>query len=217
MLCPVTSPSGSCFGKQSSVLKSILDPEINFVLWQRNLSSFIEPWACEIRWDKAEELESELDLEAIDEFEEDLYQELKKWRTNEPDMTRWVASDICLNIKNFMTMTKAREVFVRIEPVANDKCRLFHVDKNLLRMLCTYVGEGTLWLPNNKAERKYLGCGENKDIVLDPLSVYQAPRLDVLILKGESWPYNLVGGAIHRSPPLLEGDKRLLLKVDFIS
>jgi len=217
MLCPVTSPYGSFFGNQPSILKSILGSEMNFVLWQRNLSSFIDAWASEIRWDKTENLEGELDREALDEFEEDLFQELKKWRTREPDMTRWVASDMCSNIKLFMDMTQAREVFVKIEPVADDMCKLFHVDKNLLRMLCTYVGEGTLWLPNDKVERKFLGCGENEDIVLDPLAIYQAPKLDVLILKGERWLNNLTGGAVHRSPPMGKNGKRLLLKVDFVS
>ena len=216
MLCPVTSPVGSTFGNQSSILKSILAADINFVLWQRNLSSFIDAWASEIRWDKSENLEGEVDRESLDEFEEDLYNELKKWRTREPDMTRWVASDMCANIRLFMDTTQAQEVFVKIEPVSDDMCRLFHVDKNLLRMLCTYVGEGTLWLQNDKVERQYLGCGENKDIVLDPLAIYQAPKLDVLILKGERWINNLIGGAVHRSPPLRVGDKRLLLKVDFI-
>lgn len=216
MICAMTSSTGSSFGNQSAVLKNITFPDVNFVLWQRNLSSFIDAWASEIRWDRTIPLEGEVDRESLEEFELDLYKEIKKWRTREPDFTRWVAEDMCTNIRLFMDATKANEVFVKIEPVADDKCRLFHVDKNLLRMLCTYVGEGTLWLSNEKVNRRFLGCGSNDDIVMDPLAVYQAPRLDVLVLKGESWPDNEQGGAVHRSPPLKAGDKRLLLKVDFI-
>ena len=215
MLCPITSPVGSMFGNQPSSLRSILSPEVNFVLWQRNLSTFLDAWSSEVRWEKTEVLEGEFDREALESFEDDLFNELKKWRTREPDFTRWVANDMCTNIRTFMDVTNAKEVFVKIEPVADDKCRLFHVDQNLLRMLCTYAGEGTLWLPNDKVERKSLGCC-NEDIVLDPLAIFQAPKLDVLVLKGERWPHNLVGGAVHRSPPLRDGDKRLLLKVDFV-
>lgn len=215
MLCPITSPAGSMFGNQSSSLRSILSPEVNFVLWQRNLSTFLDAWSSEIRWEKTEALEGEFDREALESFEDDLFNELKKWRTREPDFTRWVANDMCTNIKTFMDFTHAKEVFVKIEPVADDKCRLFHVDQNLLRMLCTYSGEGTLWLPNDKVQRKSLGCC-NEDIVLDPLAIFKVPKLDVLVLKGERWPHNLVGGAVHRSPPLRYGDKRLLLKVDFV-
>lgn len=217
MLCPITSPMGSTFGNQASVLRSITSSEVNFVLWQRNLSGFLDAWASEIRWERTETLEGEVDKDSLGLFEEDLYNELKRWRTREPDFTRWVAEDMCSNIKLFMDSTNAREVFVKIEPVTHDKCRLFHVDNNLLRMLCTYVGEGTLWLANEKVERKFLGCGRNEDIVLDPLAVYQAPRLDVLVLKGERWPNNNLGGAVHRSPPIRPEDKRLLLKVDFVN
>ncbi len=216
MLSAVSPSVGAFFGPQPSILSNILYSDVNFVLWRRNLSSFIDAWASEIRWERTETLEGELDRESLVQFEEDLYGELKKWRTREPDLTRWVASDMCENIRHFMDSTQAQEVFVKVEPVFTDMCRLFHVDHNLLRMLCTYVGQGTLWLQNDRVDRHYLGCGENKDIVLDPLAIYQAPRLDVLILKGERWVDNLLGGAVHRSPPLREGEKRLLLKVDYL-
>lgn len=215
MFCPLTSPLGSSFGNHSSVLRKIIFPEVNFVLWQRNISQFLDPWASEIRWDKTELLEGEVKRESLESFERDLFKELKKWRTREPDFTRWVTDDMCSNIKLFMDATHAREVSVSIEPVTHDKCRLFHTDKNLLRMLCTYTGEGTLWIPNHKVDRKFLGLGNNEDIVLDPLSIYQAPKLDVLVLKGERWPNNSLGGAVHRSPPMRADGKRLLLRVDF--
>jgi hypothetical protein len=216
MLYPSTSSFGSMFGNQASSLGSILSPELNFVLWQRNLSSFLNTWSSGIKWEKTEVLEGEFDREALEYFEDDLFDELKKWRTREPDLTRWVANDICTIVRIFMDATNAKEVFVKIEPVADDMCRNFHVDKNLLRLLCTYVGEGTLWLPNDKVERKFLGQRGNEDIVLDPLAIFQAPKLDVLVLKGERWPDNLLGGAVHRSPPLRSGERRLLLKVDFV-
>lgn len=217
MLYPVLNSPGLSFSYHASVLQTISSPETNFVLWQRNLSKFLDAWASEIRWDKAELREGEVDKDNLHEFEEDLYKELKKWRPREPDLTRWVAEDMCQNIKLFMISTNAREVFVQVGPVAHDMCRLFHVDNNLLRMLCTYVGQGTLWPPNDKVERTYLGQGKNEDIVLDPLAIYQAPKLDVLILKGGRWPHNLIGGAVHRSPPLRPNEKRLLFKVDFLN
>lgn len=216
MLCPITSPLGTIFGNRSSSLGSILSPDINFVLWQRNLSTFLDAWASEIRWEKTQVLEGKFDRETILTFEDDLVNELKIWRTREPDFNRWVAEDMSTNIKNFMDVTQAKKVIVKIEPIADDMCRLFHVDNNLLRLLCTYVGKGTNWLPNDKVERKYLGKGCNEDIILDQVSILEVPKLDVLILKGERWPNNRVGGAVHRSPALKEGERRLLLKVDFL-
>ena len=214
MYCPITSPIGSSLGTQESSLKAILSSNVNFVLWQRRLSHFLDTWAQQIKWDKSEILQGEVDLETLDEFEEDLFSELSKWRTGEPDMTKWVAQDMCLNIKLFINTCELQDVFVKIEPVATDMCRLFHVDNNHLRMLCTYTGQGTHWLPNHNANRKFLGKGNNENIVIDPSNIYQAQKLDVLILKGERNPDNNIGGAIHRSPPLKTGERRLLLKVD---
>jgi hypothetical protein len=214
---PLSSPDEAVFGTKSCIFKSILEADKNFVLWQRDLNIFLESWASEIKWNKIHPLEAELSLDDLDTFEEDLIKELRIWRTRDTDMNNWVANDMRLIIENFMFSTNASEVFVKIEPVSDDMCRLFHVDKNLLRLLCTYVGQGTLWLPSAKADKKFLGNGENKDIVLDPLSIFQAQKLDVLILKGDSWPNNLVGGAIHRSPKLESRERRLLLKVDFVS
>jgi hypothetical protein len=216
MLCPITSPLGSVFGQRASVLNSILTEGVNFVLWQRNLSSFLDGWSSGIKWEKTEILEGEFDRDSLCAFEEDLYSELKSWRTNEPDFNRWIASDMLSNINYFMDATLAKEVFVRIQPVADDMCRLFHTDHNLMRMLCTYVGHGTHWLANDKVNRDYLGKGSNETIVIDSQGIMEIPKLDVLILKGEDWPKNKMGGAVHRSPPLISGERRLLLKVDFI-
>ncbi|MCP3699547.1 MAG: DUF1826 domain-containing protein [Aliivibrio sp.] len=36
------------------------------------------------------------------------------------------------------------------------------------------------------------------------------------LLKGEGWFENEGGGLVHRSPSLTNGDKRLLLTLDFI-
>lgn len=195
-------------------LSSIVKPDINFAIWQRNISSFLDNWTREINWHKTETLEGEIDIDSLEEFEDDLFSELSKWRKGLPDMTRWIAQDMALNVKLFMQTTSKKRVFIKIEPVSSDMCRLFHVDNNDLRMLCTYVGQGTLWLPNNNANRKFLGKGNNQDIVIEPLNIFQAQKLDVLILKGELYPENKVGGAIHKSPPLKQGERRLLLKID---
>lgn len=208
---------GSNFGIHPSVLRSITSADINFVLWQRNLSHFLDAWAAGLRWNKTEVLEGELDRESLEQFEEDLFRELRRWRTQEPDLTRWIAEDISLNIKHFMNATKASNVFFRFEPVLDDKCSLFHVDNNFYRMLCTYVGAGTLWIPNDKVDRQFLGMGCNEDIAKDSASIYQASKLDVLILKGERSFANRIGGAVHRSPAFDGKERRLLLKVDYIN
>lgn len=205
---------GSSLSKNQRSLASIKNSNINFAIWQRQLESFLDNWAEQVDWSKADTLEADINISTLDQFEEDLYEELSKWRKGLPDMTRWLAQDISLNIKLFIETTGIQEAFIKIEPVATDMCRLFHVDNNHLRMLCTYIGQGTLWLPNDNANRNFLGRGDNQKVILNPEEIFQAKKLDVLILKGERYNNNTVGGAIHRSPPLKDGERRLLLKVD---
>ena len=217
MNCPLTSPEGAVMGRTQKVLSSILAENNNFVLWQRGLNSFLESWASELKWNKILPLEANLELQDLDQFESDLLSEIKVWRTRSPDLNSWIANDVRSIVEDFIQATNANEVYLSLSVVETDMCRLFHTDKNKLRLLCTYVGQGTLWLPNSNVGREHLGLGINRDIVLDPLQVFQAQKLDVLILKGEAWPQNILGGAVHRSPPLMLGEKRLLLKIDFIS
>ncbi|MEM7381676.1 MAG: DUF1826 domain-containing protein, partial [Bacteroidota bacterium] len=90
----------------------------------------------------------------------------------------------------------------------------FHTDINELRMLCTYVGAGTLWLPDDAVDRNaYLSGKDNKDIVPDKNLIQQVCTGDVLILKGALYPGSTP--ILHRSPSVTENDEeRILLRID---
>ncbi|MEM6380738.1 MAG: DUF1826 domain-containing protein, partial [Bacteroidota bacterium] len=62
-------------------------------------------------------------------------------------------------------------------------------DINSLRLLCTYSGPGTLWLPNEIVNHKALITrGGNKQIVLDERQIQQVATGAVIILKGALFP-----------------------------
>lgn len=114
-----------------------------------------------------------------------------------------------------MQVTGAGSVRPRIERVEHDGCRLFHADRVPLRLLCTYYGPGTQWVPDNHAVRGALGKGDNGAICPDSAAIRSIGRGDVALLKGELWPGNTGRGLIHRSPPLgRSGKQRLLLAMD---
>ena len=47
-------------------------------------------------------------------------------------------------------------------------CKRYHVDKVIQRLLVTYAGQGTEWLPNEAADiRAYLNGEPNQNIVKD--------------------------------------------------
>lgn len=112
-------------------------------------------------------------------------------------------------------LTGAPALRPRIERVEHDGCRLFHADRVPVRLLCTYCGPGTQWVPDAAANRAALGKGDNAAICPDPGSVRSIARGDVALLKGDLWPGNAGRGLIHRSPPLgRSGTQRLLLALD---
>lgn len=122
--------------------------------------------------------------------------------------------DILKLLGLFEQVTKVSSFRLLLATVNTNMCRKFHTDINDLRMLCTYVGPGTLWLPNDAINEKALiKGGGNKKIVKDESQIQQVNTGDVIILKGGLYPD--VNPILHRSPTIEEtGEKRLLLRID---
>ncbi|TVS11366.1 MAG: DUF1826 domain-containing protein [Wenzhouxiangella sp.] len=116
--------------------------------------------------------------------------------------------------KSLQPELNADELGVRIERVIGDGCRLFHVDRLSARLICTWTGPGTEWLPEGSFDRAGLGCGCN-DHVLDPDASRQIPTGAVALLRGDLCRGHEGGGLVHRSPPAQAGVRRVLMAVDF--
>lgn len=121
------------------------------------------------------------------------------------EMLAFVFSDIC----------RARHLKLYLKTVSNDACRKFHVDGYDLRLICSYAGPGTEWTYNENVNRKYLGEGENEQIIKDWGCVKQLKSYDVAVLKGEL-PHKRTGnGIVHRSPAIEQKcTKRLVLRME---
>lgn len=100
-------------------------------------------------------------------------------------------------------------------------CRKIHADNVTIRLVCTYAGPGTDWLPNEDVIRKNLGRTDvdietaNLSVRRDGATLRRCEPGELLLLKGKKYPGNEGRGAAHRSPPLEEqGLSRLVLKID---
>jgi hypothetical protein len=94
-------------------------------------------------------------------------------------------------------------------------CPLFHVDRVSLRLLCTFRGPGTEWLPDSMVNRKQLGRGSNRKVTKPGTLVYEVGPFQICILKGKSFKGNSNAGAVHRSPAVPDTrDGRWFLRVD---
>ncbi|MEL6589257.1 MAG: DUF1826 domain-containing protein [Bacteroidota bacterium] len=123
-------------------------------------------------------------------------------------------NDISENLTRFQRITKATSFRLLLATVSTNMCRRFHTDINYLRLLCTYAGPGTLWLPDEAANlTASRSGGNNQEIVIDEGQIQQVNTGDIVILKGALYPK--ANAILHRSPTIEQsGEKRLLLRID---
>ncbi|HNP25192.1 MAG TPA: DUF1826 domain-containing protein [Nitrosomonas sp.] len=100
-------------------------------------------------------------------------------------------------------------------------CPRFHTDKVLCRLVTTYQGVATEWLPYQVVNREKLSAGSDgqpdrqSGLFNNQHDIQQLSCGDVALLKGELWEGNENAGLVHRSPAMLAGESRLLLTLDF--
>jgi hypothetical protein len=117
----------------------------------------------------------------------------------------WVMADVTMLLGRFGRLTRASRLRVWFGAVRTDRCRKFHVDYLRYRLVTTYLGPGTEWLPDGAVCREALDepwdCPEaaNARIVRDSSQVRRAAPGDVLVMRGAVAPHL---GAVHRSPPI---------------
>lgn len=125
------------------------------------------------------------------------------------------ASDVALLADAFRAATGAKNLRIRVERVPNDGCRLFHVDRVKVRLVCTYRGAGTEWLTESALNRDGLKKGSNDHIVRQPHGVRHLRPWAVALLKGELATGVPDAGVVHRSPPVPSAfQARLVVVID---
>ena len=116
--------------------------------------------------------------------------------------------DVLDLVKTFEKVTEASSFRLSLSTVSGNMCRKFHTDINDLRLLCTYAGEGTLWVAEDEESRVV-----DVEAPINAEQIHQAQAGDVLILKGALYPNG--NPVLHKSPAIEStGQKRLLLRLD---
>ncbi|MFT7403808.1 DUF1826 domain-containing protein [Zhongshania sp.] len=141
-----------------------------------------------------------------------------------PELTDYplLSADIQLLAEMFSCLFDINGVGIRLTALDNAMCPKFHVDRVPCRLITTYVGVGTDWIPHHTVDRSKLGAG-SKGLSDAESGLYSGPHTiqvittgDIALLKGEAWEGNEGAGLVHRSPPIANGQKRLLLTLDFL-
>jgi hypothetical protein len=102
----------------------------------------------------------------------------------------------------FATLTDAGSVGIRMTATRQRECPRFHVDRVGLRLLCTWMGEGTEWLAHEDVMREQLGHqpGGLGEVKRPGAPIQRMDPFAVGVFKGDGWPGNAGRGAVHRSP-----------------
>ena len=104
--------------------------------------------------------------------------------------------------KDFLTLARMRSGTIHLKVINDNACSKFHTDQYKLRLLTTYYGKGTEWLPEKATNRKALGK-TNKLIVKDASKIQELTTYDVGVLKGTiPGIINSSKGIVHRSPQI---------------
>ena len=88
-------------------------------------------------------------------------------------------------------------------------CRRYHIDNVPRRLLVTYAGKGTEWLPDEAVDRRAYHAGEpNERIVTDMSARRFIDEWDVALFRGGA------GGLLHRTPDEALNGASILMRLD---
>ncbi len=197
-----------------SKISHIFNRDINISIWKRNLNSNILH-ASEILLLKNSDLQfSEL---VNKNFSIDFL--VDKIGADEKLISLY--EDIQYLTKLFCELFDIKDAWLRIDAIDKPMCPRFHADHLKCRLVTTYYGPGTQWLPNSLVNRNKLGHGNNG--LADDISGLFSKKSDIEnldvgdigLLKGEAWVNNEGLGLVHRSPHTDSNYKRLYVTIDF--
>ena len=88
-------------------------------------------------------------------------------------------------------------------------CRRYHIDNVPLRLLVTYAGQGTEWLPDEFANKRAYANGEPNERIIKDISKKQfVGEWDIALFKGGP------EGLLHRTPDSALNKNSILMRLD---
>jgi len=195
-------------GEHPGCLTEIFRDDVNLVACNRPLNPRIAQFAAELSaWEGQMErfvTLSEADSAAL---------ALPKWALTIEGADDWVA-DADELIGMYRCLFEPDTVGLRLHVLKGTMCPRFHVDRVPVRLLCTYQGTGTEWLPEDQVIRPSQ-LGPLPDQSVEPTNVERLGTGTIALLKGESWVGNEGKGLVHRSPSPGR-HPRLVLALDWL-
>ena len=182
---------------ERTALRAIAAPDVNVAVWQRRLPvqlvTELDQWAAT----------APLAFDGVLTAENcDLSQIAPKLSARHAAVLR---ADVRRLVGLFLELSEVTSFRLSFGAVCGNQCRKFHVDYLWLRLITTYVGPGTEWLPDDAVDRQGLqpsvesAQAANQKVVRYPAEIRRAQAGDVVLLKGAQASRL---PAVHRSPTI---------------
>jgi len=201
-------------GNSPTVFADIFKEQTNIAVWQRELSNKLQLAAQDF-------LDSSpIDGKTVTVPANNTLSSISNLfsGTNQQELHE----DVAELVNMFCDLFGLKQAGLRFTVLDRAMCPRFHTDKIPCRLVTTYHGIATEWLPHQAADRKKQGTGNNgkpddqSGLYSKNSDIQQLSCGDVALLKGENWEGNENVGLIHRSPAVAAGERRLLLTLDFV-
>ncbi len=200
-------------GDDPKVLADIYRNDVNIAIWQRTVS---EPLKKAVQ----------AFLAASPQFEKAITVAPDSASAAVADVTGGaapteLADSVAELVDMFCYLFDLKRAGLRLATLDRAMCPRFHVDRIPCRLITTYHGVATEWLPHEAVGRATPGPGSQRQPGFGPglyADLSNTQRLscgDIALLKGSLWVGNEDAGLVHRSPEVPAGETRLMLSLDF--
>ena len=196
-----------CIGRAADVLDTVIQPGVELAAWQREPDPAWAVWLECLPLDTWPACRLEVTTEDANAMLDASFDACGTPRGAARDA---FAADVVSLVSRFAGLTLAPRVRLRLDRVTGDACRRWHCDCVPLRLICTYLGPATQWVPPAD------GTGVLKQPDDDTPNMMAFQAADVVLFKGCGWPGQPHdGGIVHRSPRIAgTGVARLVLVLD---
>lgn len=202
---------GAAIDNSPMVLSEIFSENNSLVVWQRAKDKTISHYFSSIYNESGMGLRGVYSIESLRaELQEELPDREGKYAAIE---------DIYLLSDMLTCLFNCDSVGLRLVPLASAMCPKFHTDNIQVRLVNTYLGPGTEWIPPGSAlsefNKKPVNLASNTpEVNKTDVRVKQLSAFDVALLKGSAWENQEHMACLHRSCQVPANTRRVLLTLD---
>lgn len=205
---PISEPL-AIQGDRAECLPEIFRDEVNLAIWSRSLTPKVQQFIQSFV-QKSGKMERFQNLGQNDTAAT----ALPKWALEMEHVDQWLA-DVDQIIAMYRCLFEPDAVGLRLHVIDSTMCPRFHVDRVPARLLCTYQGTGTEWLPEAQVTRPR-SPGPLPEQDPEEQQIQRIPTGAIALLKGEAWEGNEGRGLVHRSPAPTS-TPRLVIGLDWLA